>query len=144
MIIAFALTFSMITVSVTFHYWGLCALSRMLSDSYDNRHHFFRAVGILHLMIGIHLMIILSFSLMFWLASDVLKLGTLCSQKDHVFMDYLYHAAVSYTTLGLSHVPLGHLKIMTALVSLAGIMLLTWSATFYYTTIGKIQRLNES
>ncbi len=52
-------------------------------------------------------------------------------------MDYFYHSAVSYSTLGLSEVPEGHLKIMTALESLTGIMLLTWSATFFYSVMGR-------
>ena len=137
MISAFAITFVMIALSVGFHHWGLNSLLRILPETCNRNRNFFRAVGILLLVMGVHLIIILTFSLTFWLAAEVLNLGALGSQEPHGFMDYLYHTSASYTTLGLSHVPFGHLRIMTALESLTGIMLLTWSATFYYTVIIK-------
>ncbi len=86
---------------------------------------------------GVHVVIILCFASLLWFASQYLNLGNLNADGAIGIMDYFYHSAVSYSTLGVSEVPDGHLKVMTALESLTGIMLLTWSATFFYNVMGR-------
>lgn len=40
---------------------------------------------------------------------------------------------MTYTTLGLSEFsPTGHLKLLTGFEALLGFVMLTWSATFFY------------
>lgn len=49
------------------------------------------------------------------------------------FWDYFYYSAVSYTTLGFGDfVPVGALRFMTGLEAVAGLVLITWSASFTF------------
>ncbi|WP_269541651.1 ion channel [Cerasicoccus fimbriatus] len=137
MIAAIVLVIILIVFAIAFHYWALGALLKLLPDECGPNRHFLHAVGVLLLVMGIHVTIIFCFTIVFWSGTQYLNLGSLNVGGATSFMDYFYHSAVSYSTLGLSEVPEGHLKIMTAFESLAGIMLLTWSATFYYTVIGR-------
>lgn len=132
MIVSFLISSFIIVTVVAFHYWALGILLNLLPEECGPTRHFSHAVGILLLLIGVHLTIILCFAVAMWCASQYLNLGSLGQDRPFGFMDYFYHSSVSYSTLGLSEVPEGHLKNMTALESLTGIILLTWSATFYY------------
>lgn len=137
MSLTFLISVLLIIAAVAFHYWALGVLLNWLPEQCGPHRNFLRAVGVLLLVMGIHLMIILGFASAMWGISQYTVLGSLGRDGVSSFMDYFYHSAVSYSTLGLSEVPEGHLKIMTALESLTGIMLLTWSATFYYSVMGR-------
>lgn len=137
MIVSVLISLVLIVLAITFHYWALGMLVNMLPEECGPNRHFAHAVGVLLLVTSIHLAIILVFASAMWCASQYLDLGSLGSLGPFSFMDYFYHSSVSYSTLGLSEVPEGHLKIMTALESLTGILLLTWSATFYYSVMGR-------
>lgn len=127
----------LIIAAVAFHYWALGILLSWLPEECGPNRHFPHAVGVLLLVMGVHLAIILGFASAMWCISQYTDLGSLGRGAASGFMDYFYHSAVSYSTLGFSEVPEGHLKIMTALESLTGIILLTWSAAFYYRVMGR-------
>jgi hypothetical protein len=47
--------------------------------------------------------------------------------------DFFYYSAVCYTTLGFGDfVPIGALRFMTGLEAVAGLVLITWSASFTF------------
>lgn len=137
MTLALFISLLLIITAVAFHYWALGILLKLLPNECGLNRHFLHAVGVLLLVMCIHLAIILSFASAMLCASQYMNLGSLGSDGPFNFMDYFYHSAVSYSTLGLSEVPHGHLKIITAMESLTGIMLLTWSATFFYSVMGR-------
>lgn len=127
----------MIGFAVAFHYWSLGTLLKFLPKECGPNRHFLHATASLLALVGLHLFIILCYALALWFSAEILDLGALGDKVSGSFMDYYYHSTVSYSTLGLSAIPEGHLKIMTALESLLGIILLTWSATFFYTVMGR-------
>lgn len=48
-------------------------------------------------------------------------------------MDYLYFSVSAYSTLGIGDVyPIGYIRFLTGLESVTGLMLIAWSATFFY------------
>lgn len=49
------------------------------------------------------------------------------------WLDYLYYSAASYTTLGIGDIfPTGSLRLITSIEAVNGLMLIAWSATFFY------------
>ncbi|MYD43531.1 MAG: two pore domain potassium channel family protein [Gammaproteobacteria bacterium] len=47
--------------------------------------------------------------------------------------DYLYYSSIVYTTVGFGDLyPIGPVRMVTAIESLIGLVLITWSATFIY------------
>ena len=54
-------------------------------------------------------------------------------------LDYFYFSIVSYTSLGLGDVfPHGHVRFLTGLEALNGLMLIAWSASFAYLAMGRL------
>lgn len=57
------------------------------------------------------------------------------------FADIVYFSGINFTTLGMTQVEVaGPLRFVTMLQSLAGFMLLTWSAGYLYAAVGKYWR----
>lgn len=53
--------------------------------------------------------------------------------------DYLYFSSVSYTSLGLGDVfPGGHLRFITGVEALNGLLLIAWSGSFIYMAMGRL------
>jgi hypothetical protein len=60
--------------------------------------------------------------------------------------EFFYYSAVTYTTLGFGDItPLGHLRILTTVESLAGLILIAWTASIIFLAMQRIGReLSES
>lgn len=69
----------------------------------------------------------------FYLVSNHFGLGGFVGQFAGEFRDYLYFSSVTYTSLGLGGVyPVGDLRLMAGIESLAGLLMIAWSASFTY------------
>lgn len=92
----------------------------------------FWSLGLLHLIeiaIG---------ALVFWLLLLMPGSGSLGATFSGAPADYLYVAGISFVTLGFAEVEAqGAIRMVVMLFSLAGFMLITWSATFIYTIWGE-------
>jgi len=54
-------------------------------------------------------------------------------------MSYLYYSGVVYTSLGLGDIlPVGHIRFITAVETLNGLLLITWSASFTFLAMGRL------
>ncbi len=54
-------------------------------------------------------------------------------------LDYLYFSIVSYTSLGLGDVfPSDHLRFITGVEALNGLLLIAWSGSFIYIAMGRL------
>ena len=55
------------------------------------------------------------------------------------WLGYFYFSIVSYTSLGLGDVfPTGHLRFITGVEALNGLLLIAWSGSFIYIAMGKL------
>jgi|AntRauTorcE11897_2_1112592.scaffolds.fasta_scaffold00100_3 hypothetical protein len=83
---------------------------------------------------------ILIFGGAFYALDVYTSMGTFEGEFNEGLRDYIYFSGVSYTTMGLSNFyPLGAFKTLSMVVeALAGFMMLTWSATFFYSVAGRI------
>lgn len=111
---------------------------KLMPSNNKEHSHFLRSIGILILLFFAHIIEILWFSGGFFVAKDLLDLGGFTKPFTPIFRDYFYYSLVTYSTLGLSEFnPVGHLKIITGIESLTGFIMLTWSATFFYSLINR-------
>ena len=132
----FITVFLMLTV-ITFRYWVMGQLIKLLPEEDVPHSHFLRSTSVLILLVSAHVAEILWFAGGFYVSAHWLQLGELGPSVGNAFMDFFYHSAVTYSSLGLSDMPVGHLRLMTAMESLTGIIILTWSATFFYSVLGR-------
>lgn len=128
-------------IAVAWHYWALGALFRLMPSPDAEHSHFMRALGVLLLMVLVHLIEVLWSAGGLVVAKDWLGLGDFTDPFTPTFRDYFYFSLVTYSTLGLSEFsPTGMIKVLTGLESLLGFILLTWSASFFYTLMGRQER----
>ena len=136
MIIATFLSLGLILMTVSIHYCGLRCIAG-LARRWDTSKFFVPLV----LMFGIallHLLEILIYAGIFYALNTYTDLGSFTEKFKPIFRDYLYFSGANYTTLGMSDFyPQGHFKILAITEALAGFMMLTWSATFFYATAGQ-------
>lgn len=61
------------------------------------------------------------------------KHGYLQGELQAGLRDYFYYSAVSLTSLGFGDLtPIGHLRLLTAVEALTGLVLIAWTASFAY------------
>lgn len=107
MILASFLSLALILITVVIHYQGLCWLSCFYRSVFFLLHHYSTNGGFTE-----------AFEATVW--------------------NYVYFSGVNYTTLGMSEFyPTGHFKVLAFTEALNGFMMLTWSATFFYSLAGQ-------
>lgn len=124
------LALAMIVLTVLFHYEMLNLFTRVLARPGGKPR-----IRILYLVLGLftlHTLEILAFAGAYYLLPG-LGLGSLQGPEADQFLFYFYYSAVVYTTLGFGDIiPLGPLKILTAMEGLVGLGFITWSASFTF------------
>jgi hypothetical protein len=125
----------LIIVAVVVHYESLVGLHAFL-----NRLRYFgrrRLVGVLGALLA-HLVEIALFAVSYALLAPSGRYGQLHGPGNWqgTASDYLYYSAVAYTSLGFGDVtPTGHLRILTAVETLTGLVLVAFTASFLYTSM---------
>lgn len=135
MIVVTLISFSMILATALFHHHGLCWIACQYSDRGKSR---FYALPVT--MFGItllHLAEISAYAILYFFLNTQTDLGGFTDSFVSTIWNYLYFSGANYTTLGLSEFyPTGHFKVLTFTESLNGFLLITWSATFFYSMAG--------
>ena len=131
MTIAAVASFILFVMSLAVHFLALRLISSQLPECGQCRPYLvlFALVGILFA----HLAEIALYALAFdWLSAGA-QVGGLAGQQDASFMDYFYYSAVMYTSLGIGDVyPLEHLRIISGLETLNGLLLIGWTTSFTF------------
>lgn len=137
MIITTFISLALILATVVFHYAGLCWLG-CIYKKYGTDNFYVPPL----LMFGIaiiHLLQIILYALVFYVMHNFTNLGGFTEAYQPEIWNYLYFSGANYTTLGMSEFyPTGHFKILSFTEALNGFMMLTWSATFFYSLAGQI------
>ena len=80
-----------------------------------------------------HIVEVIVFAAGLYSAATWLQLGTIEGTVDGGFGDYIYFSLVNYTSLGIGDIyPTGDLRLLAGVEALAGLMMITWSATFTF------------
>ena len=128
--IAAILSLGILVFCVVIHYEVLRLLSRTLVAYLHNLR--LKIVSMILGIIFLHLLEILIFAAAFMVMDGKPHQGHL-SGVGGGYLDYVYFSLVTYTTLGYGDiVPVGHIRFLTAVEALGGIVLIAWSAAYTF------------
>ncbi|MAT95414.1 MAG: transporter [Halioglobus sp.] len=137
MVVAILLAFSLVAVSFFFHYRCLLWLGANASK-YSRQSQ----AGVLVIVLALfcaHVLEIALYALGYAGLVEYLGLGSFNGASIEDPMAYLYYSGVMFTSLGLGDVyPEGHIRFVTALEALNGLLLITWSASFTFLAMGRL------
>lgn len=122
---------SLILLTVGIHFVCLRALSSILPKWLATRE-----LVVLVTLCGVFLAHVIEIGLyaaaFYWL-TNIANVGTLTGSASFTYMDYFYYSTVMYTSLGIGDVvPSEHLRIISGLETLNGLVLIGWSTSFTF------------
>lgn len=118
------------------HYAGLYSIARLIKKV--GTENYSMPPLIIFLIALLHLVEILVYAVVYYVLHVFTNDGGFTQKFDPIFLEYVYISGSSYTTLGMSEFyPTGAFKFLTMSEALNGFMMLTWSATFFYSTAGQ-------
>jgi len=98
-----------------------------------------RILVIVLAILAAHVVEVLMYAGAFTLAVEVVSIGGFGGRGADTPLDYLYFSIVSFTSLGLGDVyPLCHLRLLTGIEALNGLLLIAWSGSFIYTAMERL------
>ena len=137
MVVAVILAMALVLLTFLFHYavlrWLSVGMARITVTD-----------GMRILIIGLaafaaHLLEIGLYAGAYALGDGVLALGGFGGLAVTEPLDYFYFSIVSYTSLGLGDVfPSAHLRFVTGVEALNGLLLIAWSGSFIYIAMGRL------
>lgn len=137
MLVAVLLTVSLVVLTFLFHFVVL----RWMSGSMAQIAMFARVRVLVIVLIALatHLIEVGIYAFAYALGDGVLALGEFGGLTVAEPLDYLYFSMVSYTSLGLGDVfPSDHLRFITGVEALNGLLLIAWSGSFIYIAMGRL------
>lgn len=131
MIIAAVGSFALICTTLLVHFAVLRLISTQLPQCSQCKPYVVPlAIGVIFLA---HLIEIGVYALAYDWLSSAAEVGELLGQGTTNFMDYFYYSTVMYTSLGIGDVyPIEHLRIISGLETLNGLILIGWSTAFTF------------
>lgn len=128
---AFLLNSFVIATVVLIHYEFLYRFSRWIPRM-KIRHRFRVVAGVFAAIIA-HIIEIWVFAIAYFYLHRAENWGSLQGNFDGSMMDCVYYSFTSFTTLGFGDIePFGDIRYLTGVESLAGLVMITWSASFLY------------
>ena len=127
----------LVLMTFGFHYVVLRAMSVLLPSFRLSLEA--RVMSVIFAAFGAHIVEVLIYAVAYFVAVEVLGIGAFGGVAVESALDYFYFSIVSYTSLGLGDVfPHGHVRFLTGLEALNGLMLIAWSASFAYLAMGRL------
>ncbi len=120
-----------VVVAVVIHYECLLRLNNLL-PRLKVWHRFHIVFGVLGAMVA-HAIEVWCFALAYFLMIQRGGWGNLAGNFDGTLTDCAYFSFTTFTTIGFGDIePVGHLKYLTGLEALTGLVLITWTASFLF------------
>lgn len=137
MLVSVLLTAFLMIAITLFHYFVLRWLSSGMSRI--SMAATTRILVIIFTVFTTHIIQIVIYAVAFAVSDRLLSLGDFGGRAVETPLDYLYFSIVSYTSLGLGDsYPIEHLRFLTGVESLNGLLLIAWSASFIYLAMGRL------
>ncbi len=90
-------------------------------------------------MFAAHLGEVVLYAVAYGVGDHVLAIGSFGGVPTREPLDYFYFSVVSFTSLGIGEVfPHGHLRFLTGVEALNGLLLIAWSASFLFATMNRL------
>ena len=132
-----------VAACVLVHYEGLVRLSVGIG----RRHESQRRRRVLHGIFGVlalHVVEIWIFGIATWLLLRGPETGAVAGAHALGLLDAIYLSAVTYTTVGFGDLaPVGPIRFLCGTEALAGLVLITWSASFTFLEMDRFWRLSR-
>lgn len=137
MLVATILAVSLVILTFLFHYavlrWLSGGMARITMTGGV------RTLAIILVALAAHLIEVGLYAVAYALGDGVLALGSFGGLIVAEPLDYFYFSIVSYTSLGLGDVfPSDHLRFITGVEALNGLLLIAWSGSFVYIAMGRL------
>lgn len=127
-----SLTVLVISTCVLLHYEGLTLLQERIGQLHPGPRRTRVLFGIIGVLL-MHTLEILLFAAGYAIVLALGDVGAIGGVGHPRLVDLMYFSAITYTTVGYGDLaPLGELRFMAAAESLAGFVLVSWSASFTY------------
>ena len=131
MIVVFLVNVFIIAITVAIHYEFLHRMT--LAMPRLKMLHRFRIVLGVFVPLTAHAAEVWIFGISYYFMNKAEDWGHLKGNFDGSLMDCVYFSFTTYATLGTGDiVPFGDLRFLSALESLTGLVLITWTASFLY------------
>ncbi len=131
MLVAIFIAVIVVLASVLLHYEALRLTSEIIPRLVFHPQR--RILFVLMATLVVHVIAISLFAFSYFLMSEYFALGSLHSDLKIEAIDYFYFSATTYTTLGIGDIyAQGPMRIVAAIESLTGLVMISWSATFTY------------
>ena len=125
-----------IAVAVGLHYEFLYRLTKLLPNL-PIRHRFRIVIGVFASLVA-HSVQVWIFAIAYYYMHHSEGWGHLLGNFNGSLTDAAYFSFTTYTTLGFGDIePTGHLRFLTGIESLTGLVLITWTASFLYLEMRK-------
>ncbi|NQY26795.1 MAG: two pore domain potassium channel family protein [Piscirickettsiaceae bacterium] len=136
MLLTFIINSILVSLTVIIHYEVLYQLAKQLpSVSIPPR---YRVLAGVFIIIFAHVFEIWLFAIGYYLMINTDGLGGLSGNFNQSLLDCSYFSFTTYTTVGFGDIePSGHIRFLTGLESLTGLVLITWSASFLFLEMQK-------
>lgn len=130
---------TLVALAVLIHFEALNLLSLIIPKMPFNRR-----LNILFGVVGAliaHTIEIWLFAFGFWGLIQFDQFGALVGPISNTLLDCAYFSFTCYTTLGFGDVhPVGHIRFLTGLEALTGIVLIGWTSSFMFIEMQKFWR----
>jgi len=132
MLAGVALAILLVAFTFLLHYRSLIWLWSRWDSGFVKEEQWLILITIF-ILFWVHMLEIGAYALAYYLAVSYLDVGRFMGEVIDSPMTYFYYSGVMYTSLGLGDVyPTGHIRFVTFMEALNGLMLITWSASFTY------------
>jgi hypothetical protein len=131
-IITVLATMLLVILAVLSHYEGLRYFTVWMKQTRLKQR--LRIVVMIYGLLFLHTLEIWLFGIGYWLLSMDPGYGQLVGETAREsLLDYVYFSTTVYSTLGFGDlVPTGPMRLLVGVESVAGLLLITWSASFTY------------
>ncbi len=135
-IVAILLTLVAVVGTTIFHFEMLQIASRF---SRRLGHPYVTGPAVLTVVIFAHLLEISGYAFIYWIADVPFNIGYFSGVQPGS-LDMFYFAAETYSSLGLDDImPHGALRLIVAIESINGVLLLAWSGAFLFAFAERLQ-----
>ncbi|MBA5775532.1 two pore domain potassium channel family protein [Stappia sp. F7233] len=98
-----------------------------------------RVLAVTALLFAVHLAEITLYATAYALAEHGFLIGSFVGEPIMAPLDYFYFSATTYTSLGVGDIfPTRHMRFLTGVEALNGLLLIAWSASFLFGLMNRV------
>lgn len=98
-----------------------------------------RAMTVIFVLLFVHLAEIAIYAAAYSFGINTLAIGGFSGESISGALDLFYFSAITFTSLGIGDIfPTGHIRFLTGVEALNGLLLLAWSASFLFALMNQL------